>query len=122
MTIYLNHVGYNALAAGGVALLKAARLLSRPDWAALAQRQLDWILGCNPFNASTVMAVGYNNPQHMFGAEFDPATPFLPGAVMNGISGDAEDKPQLNPGSYQECEYWTPMVAFTLWLMSELRK
>jgi len=78
------YVGINSnLAAGGVALLKAARLLSRPDWATLAQRQLDWILGCNPFNASTVIAVGYNNPQHMFGGEFDPATPFLPGAVMN---------------------------------------
>ncbi len=27
-----------------------------------------------------------------------PPTPFLPGAVMNGISGDAADAPQLRPG------------------------
>jgi hypothetical protein len=87
----------------------------------MAQRQLDWILGANPFNASTVIGAGYNNPQHMFGAEFDPPTPFLPGGVMNGISGDSHDSPQLRPGSWQECEYWTPMVAYTLWLLSEFR-
>ncbi len=116
------YVGINShLASTGVALLKAAHLLDRPDWAALAQRQLDWILGANPFNASTVMGIGHNQPQHMFGAEFDPATPYLPGAVMNGISGDARDIPQLRPGSWQECEYWTPMVAYMLWMLSELR-
>jgi hypothetical protein len=116
------YVGINSLLAScGVGLLKAARLLGRNDWAALAQRQLDWILGSNPFNASTVMGVGYNNPQHMFGFEYDPPTPFLPGAVMNGISGDAADHPQLRPGAWQECEYWTPMVCFTMWLMAEIR-
>jgi hypothetical protein len=117
------YVGNNSnLASTGVGLLKAARLLNRPDWLALAQRQLDWILGSNPFNASTVMGAGYNNPQHMFGAEYLPATPFLPGAVLNGITGDALDVPQLRPGSYQECEYWTPMVGFTMWLLAELER
>ena len=117
------YVGINSnLASTGVGLVKAARLLGRSDWLALAQRQLDWIMGVNPFNASTIMAVGYNNPQHMLGAEFDPPTPFLPGAVMNGISGDQNDQPQLRPGSWQECEYWTPMVSFTLWLLQELQK
>lgn len=117
------YVGVNAnLASTGVGLLRASRLLDRPDWAALAQSQLDWILGCNPFNASTIMAVGYNNPQHMFGYEYEPMTPFLPGAVMNGISGNSADQPQLRPGSWQDCEYWTPMVAYTLWLLSEIRK
>jgi hypothetical protein len=116
------YVGINSnLASTGIGLLKAARLLKRPDWAALAQRQLDWIVGVNPFNASTIMAVGYNNPQHMFGGEYDPPTPFLPGAVMNGISGDGQDMPQLKPGSYQECEYWTPMVCFSMWLLQDLQ-
>ncbi len=116
------YVGINAnLASTGVGLVKAARLLANPRWLALAQRQLDWILGANPFNASTVMGAGYNNPQHMFGEEFYPPTPFLPGAVMNGISGNADDEPQLRPGSYQECEYWTPMVCYTMWLLAELQ-
>ena len=117
------YVGINAnLASTGVGLAKAARLLGEPEWAALAQRQLDWILGVNPFDASTVMGAGYNNPQHMFGGEFYPPTPFLPGAVMNGISGNEDDEPQLRPGQWQETEYWTPMVAFTMWLMAELGK
>jgi hypothetical protein len=78
-------VGINSnLASAGVGLLRAARLLDQPRWAALAQRQLDWILGVNPFDACTIVGSGRNNPQHMFGREFDPPTPSLPGAVMNG--------------------------------------
>jgi hypothetical protein len=115
------YVGINAnLASTGVGLAKAARLLDEPAWLELAQRQLDWILGVNPFDAATVMGAGYNNPQHMFGGEYHPPTPYLPGAVMNGISGDEDDVPQLRPGAWQETEYWTPMVAFTMWLMAEL--
>jgi hypothetical protein len=117
------YVGINSnLAATGLALAKAARILNQPKWAALAQRQLDWILGVNPFNASTVVGVGHHNPQHMFGGEFYPPTPYLPGAVMNGISGDINDVPQLRQGSWQECEYWTPMTAFTMCLMAEITK
>jgi hypothetical protein len=111
------YVGNNALvASAGVGLARAAALLKRPEWRRLAQAQLDWVFGCNSFNASTVMDVGYNNPQHMFGLAHDPPTPFLPGAVMNGIGGDEEDKPRLRPGAWQETEYWTPMVCYTMWL------
>jgi hypothetical protein len=114
-------VGINAnLASTGVGLLLAGKHLGEPAWTALAQRQLDWILGVNTFNASTVMGSGHNNPQHMFSGGYYPPTPFLPGAVMNGISGNAADAPQLRPGEYQECEYWTPMVCFTMWLVAEI--
>jgi hypothetical protein len=116
-------VGINAnLASAGVGLALAGRLLERPEWTALAQRQLDWILGVNPFNASTVMGSGYNNPQHMLSGGYYPPTPYLPGAVMNGLSGDAGDAPRLRPGQYQECEYWTPMVCFTMELLAELER
>jgi hypothetical protein len=115
------YVGINSnLASTGMALAKAAKILNQSKWAAMAQRQLDWILGVNPFNACTVMGVGFNNPQPMFGGEFYPSTPYLPGAVMNGISGDEHDHPQLRPGSWQECEYWTPMVAYTMGLITEI--
>jgi hypothetical protein len=40
---------------------------------------------------------------------------------MNGIGGTADDQPQLLPGIYHTCEYWTPMVAYTMWLMAELQ-
>jgi len=51
---------------------------------------------------------------------FLPMTPYIPGAVLNGIGGDKDDMPDLRPGSWMTCEYWTPMVGLTLWLMAEL--
>ncbi len=114
-------VGINAnLASAGVGLIKASRILDDPALACLAQRQLDWILGVNPFDASTVEGVGRNQPAQFIATEFSPPTPRIPGAVMCGIGGTAADQPELAPGSWQTCEYWTPMVCFTMWLMSEL--
>jgi hypothetical protein len=39
---------------------------------------------------------------------------------MNGLGGDHDDQPSISNGSWQISEYWTPMVAYTLWLMAEL--
>ena len=114
-------VGINAnLASTGVGLAKAARLLPEPRLLAFAQRQLDWILGVNPSDASTMTGVGHNQPKQFVTGEFRPVTPLIDGAVMNGIGGTPEDQPDLKPGSWQTCEYWTPMVCYTMWLMSEL--
>lgn len=114
-------VGINAhLASHGVGLLKAAKLLDRPELASLAQRQLDWILGANPFNASTVTGAGRNQPKLYSTGAFDPPTPLIFGGVMNGFGGTASDVMHVNPGSWNTCEYWTPMVAYTTWLMAEL--
>lgn len=118
-----NHwwVGINGnLASAGVGLAQAAHVLDSTRLRALAQRQLDWIVGLNPYNASTIMAVGHNNPQHMIWGGFEPPTPYIPGAVMCGIGGTPDDRAYLDPGSYQTCEYWTPMVCHTMWLMAEL--
>jgi len=118
-------VGINAnLASAGIGLLKAAKILHMPELLSVAQRQLDWITGLNPFNSSTVIGVGYNHPVRMInGNEFRPPTPVLPGAVMNGLGGDKDDMPYLNEkNNYNQSEYWTPMVAYTLWLMSEITK
>jgi hypothetical protein len=115
-------VGVNANVTGhGVGLIKAARLLAEPGLAALAQRQLDWALGANPFDASTMEDVGRNQPGR-FMSPNDPPTPRIPGAVMCGIGGTVDDMPQLEPGSWQMCEYWTPMVCGTMWLMAELAR
>ena len=115
-------VGINAnLASAGVGLVKAGKLLQDYRLLSIAQRQLDWILGFNPHSSSTVEGIGYNHPkQFINGSEFRPATPRIPGAVMNGIGGTIDDTPDLYDGSYNTAEYWTPMVAYTLWLMSEL--
>jgi hypothetical protein len=49
-----------------------------------------------------------------------PTVPVIPGAVLNGLGGDHEDMPVMGKASWQISEYWTPMVAHTLWLMAEL--
>jgi hypothetical protein len=118
-------VGINAnLASAGVGLIKAASILNDPKLKALAQKQLDWIIGVNPFNSSTIVSVGYNQPIRMInGSEFRPATPEIPGAVMNGLGGNKADQPNLIVrNNYNQSEYWTPMVAYTLWLMAEISK
>ncbi len=119
-------VGINSNIAGkAIGLSAASRILNDPALAVIAQRQLDWILGANPFGVSTMMGVGYSHPDiiplaFVNKGEFRPATPHIPGAVLNGIGGDRNDMPDLFPGSWQTCEYWTPMICYTLWLMAEL--
>ncbi len=116
-------VGINAnIASAGVGLIKAASILNDPKLKALAQKQLDWIIGVNPFNSSTIVTVGYNHPKHFGGSSFRPLTPVLPGAVLNGLGGDNADQPVIGNGDWQISEYWTPMVAYTLWLMAEISK
>jgi hypothetical protein len=116
-------VGINAnLASTGVGLSRAGTLLNTPAYLSLAQRQLDWILGCNPFNASTVIGAGYNQPTIYRFSALSPAIPAIDGAVMVGIGGTQLDQPALDEGSYHTCEYWTPMVAYTTWLMAEIQK
>ena len=113
-------MGINAnIASAGVGLVRAARILGDPSLRSVAQSQLDWILGCNPFYASTVVGLGHNHPpEFVNGNEFHPATPQLPGAVMNGLGGTADDQPFVGDGIYNVSEYWTPMVSYTMWLMA----
>lgn len=114
-------VGINSnLAASGVGFVKAAKVLDDPQLFDYAQKQLDWIVGVNPFNSSTLIGIGYNHPKHFPGSTFYPQTPVVHGAVMNGLGGDHEDQPVIGNGNWQISEYWTPMVAQTLWLMGEL--
>ena len=114
-------VGINAnITSAGVGLIKAASILNDQELAGLAQRQLDWVVGVNPFNSSTMIGVGHNHLKHFPGSSFLPRTPVIPGAVQNGIGGDHEDQPIIGDGWWQISEYWTPMVAYTLWLMAEI--
>lgn len=114
-------VGINSnITSAGIGLLKAAIVLKDDRLKALAQKQLDWVLGSNPLNSSTMVGVGYNHPAHFAGSSFLPTVPVLPGAVLNGLGGDHEDMPVIGKADWQISEYWTPMVAYTLWLMAEL--
>ena len=117
------HVGINSLlASSGVGLMKAHRIFKDPLLLAVAQRQIDWIYGANLFNASTVTGFGHHVPDgHHVGNMQPPKTPDIIGGVMNGIAGHFEDDAlYIEEVKYTVAEYWTPMVAYTMWLESEL--
>jgi hypothetical protein len=117
------HVGINSLlASSGTGLVKAFRIFQDPRLLALAQRQIDWIYGVNIFNASTVTGFGHHVPDgHHVGNMQPPKTPDIIGGVMNGIAGHlANDSLYIHEVGYPVSEYWTPMLAYTMWLESEL--
>jgi len=116
-------VGINANAASAaIGLIKASALLHNKSLLSLAQRELDWICGSNPFNSSTIVGCGNNQPPAYQTTSFVPGIPAITGAVMNGIGGDHNDQPFKGDGIWQVSEYWTPMVATTLWLIKEVEK
>mgnify|MGYP001263500744 CR=1 FL=1 len=103
-------------------LLRAHKITGNRRYRDIAYRQLDWILGCNPFDASTVEGVGRNQPERLINTdEFFPPTPQIPGAVMTGICGTQEDEPaELGLGS--DVEYDMPPTSLLMWLLVELQE
>lgn len=86
----------------------------------MAQRQLDWVMGCNPFDASAIEGVGYNQPLRGLFGEFFPSTPQIPGAVSIGFQFASFD-----PNLYGNCgpnEYDMPVVGNVLWVIAEQAK
>jgi hypothetical protein len=63
------------IASTGAALARAGRLLHRPELGRIAQRQLDFIYGANPFDASTAEGLGHNQPDFFKTTEHVPHTP-----------------------------------------------
>jgi hypothetical protein len=113
--------GINPHLAGiGVGLARAATLLGEPALLEAAQRQLDWVYGANPFDASTATGLGRRQPALFRTSEFSPPTPEIPGEVMAGIGTTVDDQPVLDPGWWNTTEYWTPPLAHTMLLVSEL--
>jgi len=99
--------------AQAIFLKKASIILNNKDYAGLAHRQLDWILGSNPFDSSSVEGLGYNQPHRGIFGEFFPPVPQIPGAVFTGIT-----KHSFDPKGYGlDNEYDMPMVGWLLWLM-----
>jgi hypothetical protein len=99
-------------------LATASRHFGPSQYRDLAYSQLEWVLGANPFGASLVTGLGHRNPP--------PYSRFagpIPGGIMNGICGNAEDEPildQLTSQTYQTGEYWSPHVAYCEWLLTVL--
>jgi hypothetical protein len=99
-------------------LVRMNRLISDAKLGEVAQRQLDWILGVNPFDASNMEGVGYNHPHRGIFGEFFPPVPQIPGGVYTGITDTSF---RMEAQGY-DCEYDMPMVGWLLYLLSVLQK
>jgi len=109
------HYAANALLLG---LLAKIRGEAGKKYVTLAYRQLEWIVGANPFASSMMTGEGMRNPF--------PHSRFvglIPGGIMNGIAGNVNDEPVLDLQytlDWRTCEYWSPHVAFYIWAHSVL--
>jgi hypothetical protein len=106
----------------GACLVRGGLLTGQSEAIRIGQQQLDFIYGCNPFNASTATGLGYNQPEFFKTSEFIPHTPKINGAVMAGIGSSEEDLPVLLPEWWQTTEYWMEAVGGTIMLLNELNR
>ena len=98
-------------------LARRARSATRP---APSPRQLEWVMGANPFAACLMTGEGMRNPY--------PHSRFvglIPGGIMNGIAGNVKDEPVLdteNGFDWRTTEYWSPHNAWYVWAVSVLER
>jgi hypothetical protein len=104
-----------------VLLAKAAKLLGSRDYRDRAYRQLEWVMGANPFSACLMTGEGTRNPY-----AYNAYVGLIPGGIMNGIAGNRQDEPVLDmesgypPETWRTREYWSPHNAFYVWAVSAL--
>jgi hypothetical protein len=101
-------------------LAMAERVFKKPEYRHLALRQLEWVMGANPFAACLMTGEGMRNPY--------PHSRFvglIPGGIMNGIAGNTKDEPVLdneNGYDWRTTEYWSPHNAYYIWSLSVLER
>lgn len=103
-----------------VLLARAATAFSNPSYRDLAYRQMEWVMGANPFAACLMTGEGMRN--------IYPHTRYvglLIGGIVNGIAGNTKDEPVLDTeygNDWRTAEYWSPHNAWYLWALSLLEK
>jgi len=103
-----------------VLLAEAAQAYGKKEYRDLAFRQLEWVMGANPFGACLMTGEGMRNPY-----PHSRYVGLIPGGIMNGIAGNAQDAPILDTEygfDWRTCEYWSPHNAYYLWAVSALER
>jgi thiol-disulfide isomerase/thioredoxin len=82
--------------------------------------QLNWILGCNPFDASMLQGTGRNNPVYGFFGTFEYTN--APGGIVNGITSGLNDEDDIDlnlsyaqtgkDNDWRWAEQWLPHSAW----------
>ncbi len=99
------------------ALSTAAQLRGDLKAAQLGQRQLEWVVGRNPFAESTMYGEGYD-----YAPLYTPSTGDISGALPVGIESRGDNDVPYWPGtnSYVYREVWVHPVSRWIWIMRDL--
>ncbi len=93
-----------------------------------AQDQLNWILGCNPFDACMMEGYGRNNIQYFFNGRYDFIN--CPGGICNGITSGLHDEEGIDfilkptdevNDNWRWAEQWIPHASWFI-LANALKK
>jgi hypothetical protein len=101
-------------------LAMSAPVFQQPAYRNLAFRQLEWVMGANPFGACLMTGEGMRNP-----FPHSRYAGLIPGGIMNGIAGNTRDEPVLDTEygmDWRTVEYWSPHNAYYLWAVSTLER
>jgi hypothetical protein len=98
----------------------AGRAFGKQEYRELALRQLEWVMGSNPFGACLMTGEGMRNPY-----PHSRYVGLIPGGIMNGIAGNMKDEPVLdmsNGFDWRTTEYWSPHNAWFEWAVGNLER
>ena len=104
-----------SLASGKSAAI-CARILRDETLMHIAEAQLQWVVGLNPFGQSLIYGEGYNYPQ-LYNALPGEMTGEVPVGMQSYFNEDAPYWPQFNTATYKEV--WGSSAARWLMLVSE---
>jgi hypothetical protein len=107
---------YGVLLAQTTALAAVSRLRRDQEGADLAERQLQWVMGRNPFTQSTMWGEGYDFAQQYSVTSGD----FVGSLPVGMLTRENRDLPYWPPqNSYVYKEVWVHSSARWLWIMED---
>ena len=112
--------GFHAILQGKAkAAFILSRLLKDNELRNIATRQMEYIVGFNPFAMSTIYGDGYDYPP-LYGAFSGDVTGAVPVGIQTFENDDEPYMPMQNNCTYKEI--WVHTTARMMWLVAELLK